>query len=251
MRFLTLLLLSVLFLLSGCGKTTADKITQIKVASGAEQCLLPGGKLSTPLRVSVTGESKKNLFGKSSRLPVQGAVITFKSPDNAKVRIKPVTVTSDIGGIAEADLIFPECTGEQLVEIIPHGTENQKIVARIFSGIEITGKDAEYFTGNISHEPIRVRLTRNGKGISGIPVKFKLGNTVEGTEKTAQILTPEAVTDSKGEAATFVRMGKKTGRVNIMTFSSTSRIFSKIVISNSIFPDSVIFGLSECRYCAG
>ena len=168
MRILSLLLLTALVLLSGCGKTTADKITQIKVASGAEQCLLPGGKLSAPLRISVTGPGEKNLFGKTSSLPVQGAKITFKSPDDAKVKFKPVTVVSDIGGIAEADLIFPEYTGEQPIEIIPRGAENQKITVRVFSGIEITGRDAEYFTGSVSSDPVKVRITRNGKGIADV-----------------------------------------------------------------------------------
>ena len=216
MRIFSLLLLTALVLLSGCGKTTADKITQVKAASGAEQCLLPGGKLSASLRISVSGQGKKNIFGKSSLLPVQGAELTFKSPDDAKVKIKPVTVLSDIGGIAEADLTFPECTGEQQIEIIPRGAEDQKITVRVFSGIEITGRDAEYFTGSVSNDPVKVRITRNGKALAGVPVKFKLGNTVEGTEKTARILTPDAVTDSKGEAATFVRMGKKTGTYNIL-----------------------------------
>ncbi|MBE6384733.1 MAG: Na/Pi cotransporter family protein [Lentisphaerae bacterium] len=216
MRYFYFLLLMLLIFVSGCGKNSADKISQVKIVGGNEQCLQPDGKMSVPLRVHITGQSPRNLFGKSSLLPVPGTKVLFKSPDSAKIKITPVTAVADAGGMAEAKLTFPETIGEQLIEIVPLGAEEHKLTTRVFSGLEISGANAEYFTGSTSDAPLVVKITRHGKGVPGIPVRFRFANTVEGVEPTAQIMTPQAVTDSKGIASTFVKMGKKTGCYNIL-----------------------------------
>ena len=217
MRYVTLLFIASLLLISGCGKNSAEKVTQVNVASGGEQCLNSDGKMSMPLRVHVGGQSAKNIFGKSSVLPVPGTKVLFQSPDKASSKIPPATVVTDAGGIAEVRLEFPKgLIGEQQIEVIPQGAEEHKRIVRVFSGIEILGSGTEHFTGRTTDEPVAVKITRNGKGVEGVPVRFSFGNTVEGVNTTAAILSPEVVTDSKGVASTFVKLGKKTGCYNIL-----------------------------------
>ena len=150
MRLIFALLFMSLLLIAGCGKNSVSKISKLTVASGSEQCLAPGGKMEKPLRIHVTGESAKNIFGKSSALPVAGARITARSPEGVKNKIAPVSVLSDAGGIAEFHLTFPDDTGEQTIEIYPEGAEDKKLTARFFSGIEISGSGEEYFTNSTS-----------------------------------------------------------------------------------------------------
>ena len=215
MRCLLLCLFTSLLIVSGCGKNTPGKVSKIEVVGGAGQCLSDNRAKTLPLRVLATGQSAKNIFGKSASQPVSGVKMLFRSPADAPVRITPVTAETDVAGIAEAALQFPAFAGEQIIEIVPDGDESKKITAKIYTGIEITGAGKEYFTGNTSDEPLSVKITRNGKGVEGIPVKFTFGNTVEGTDLSAQILTPEAVTDKNGVASTFVKLGSKTGCYNI------------------------------------
>ena len=216
MRLIFVLLFMSLLLISGCGESNVSKIAKVTIASGSEQCLAPGGKMEQPLRIHVTGASAKNIFGKSTSLPVAGAKVWVKSPDGAKDKIVPVSVRTDAGGIAEFRLTFPDSTGEQTVEIYPEGAEDKKLTARFFSGIEISGSGEEYFTNATSEQPVSIKITRRGKGIAGVPVRFRFGKTVEGVERKALILTPDVVTDSKGVASTFVKLGKKTGSYNIL-----------------------------------
>ena len=216
MQHLFLFLFSLLLLIAGCTKSTAEKLNRLQLIGGNAQCLAAGAKMETPLRIQASGEGSKNLFGKAQVLPVQGVKLLLRSPVGSPVKIQPVTVVSDIGGVAEALLPLPSYTGEQFIEIIPDGDESKKITAKFYTGIEISGAGKEYFTGNTSDEPVSVKITRNGRGVAGIPVNFKFGNTVEGLKNSAQIITPDAVTDKNGVASTFVRLGKKTGAYNIL-----------------------------------
>ena len=216
MRHLFFLLFFTLLLISGCGKNTADKLAEVKITGGNNQCLASNSKMETPLRIQVNGNSGKNIFGKSSSLPAPGIKLLLRSPAEAAVKIKPVTVVSDEAGCAEALLELPPHTGEQIIEIVPEGDERKMITAKIYTGIEISGAGKEYFTSSTSDEPLTVKITRNGRGVAGIPVNFKFGNTVEGLKNSAQIITPDAVTDKNGVASTFVRLGKKTGAYNIL-----------------------------------
>ena len=211
-----ILLFSLLLLISGCGKNTADKVTQLKVTGGDAQCLAAGEKMTSPLRIQVSGKSSKNLFGKDRLLPVEGVKLLLRSPADSPVKIQPVTVVSDAGGAAEAILPLPSYTGEQIIEIIPEGDESKKITAKICTGITVSGSGKEYFTKDISDEPISVKITKNGRGVAGVSVKFKFSNTVEGVDNTALIITPNAVTDKNGVASTHVKLGKKTGAYNIL-----------------------------------
>ncbi|MBO5790862.1 MAG: hypothetical protein J6S54_00140, partial [Lentisphaeria bacterium] len=129
-----ILLFSLLLLISGCGKNTADKVTQLKVTGGDAQCLAAGEKMTSPLRIQVSGKSSKNLFGKDRLLPVEGVKLLLRSPADSPVKIQPVTVVSDAGGAAEAILPLPSYTGEQIIEIIPEGDESKKITAKICTG---------------------------------------------------------------------------------------------------------------------
>ena len=219
-----------MLLVSGCGKSTAEKFTDIKISSGDKQYLPSGGLLPSPLRVHISGKGPNNLFGKSQVLPYEGCKVFFRSPADAPVKIKPVTALSDAGGIAEAALELPRHTGVQTVEIIPDGDESRKITAKFFTGIEISGGGREYFTGNISEDPLTIRITRNGKAVAGVPVKFKFGNTVEGIDTRAQILTPEVITDKNGIASTFIKVGKKTGAYNILISAQDTK--NEIVFSD-------------------
>lgn len=220
MRFFLLFLFSSLLLLSGCGKGTADKFDKLKISTGGDQCLPSGTKKAKPLRIQVSGQSRKNIFGKSSSLPVEGVKVLFRSPAGTVSPIKPVTAVSDISGIAEASLELADLTGEQIIEIVPAGNEQKKITAKFYTGIKISGAGREYFTNSTSDEPLCVKITRDGKGVPGVTVKFKFSSTVEGNEQHAQILTPEAVTDKQGIASTFVKLGKKTGCYNILISAS-------------------------------
>ena len=216
MRHLFFLLFFTSLLISGCGKNTADKLAEVKITGGNNQCLASNSKMETPLRLKVNGMGPKNLFGKSSALPVPGVKLLLRSPAGASVKIKPVTIVADEVGVAEALLELPPYTGEQIIEIVPDGNEKKMISAKLYTGIEITGAGKEYFTNSTSDEPLTVKITANGKGVPGVPVRFKFGNTVEGVENTAQIMTPEAVTDKNGIASTYIRLGKKTGAYNIL-----------------------------------
>ena len=213
--FLICLFASLLFV-SGCGKNTSVEVNKLEVVSGGGQCLADKHSKTLPLRVLATGKSAKNILGKSTTVPVSGVKILFRSPEKSLFKITPVTVETDVAGIAEAALKFPSTPGEQIIEIIPGGDESRKTTTKVYTGIGISGGGREYFTGNTTEEPLSVKITHNGKGVPGIPVRFKFGNTVEGTAHSAQILSPEVVTDKNGVASTFVKLGKKTGCYNIL-----------------------------------
>ncbi|MBR2372696.1 MAG: Na/Pi symporter, partial [Lentisphaeria bacterium] len=213
-------LTAVLLLLAGCGKNNASKVSDVKILGGNNQCVAAGKKLAEPLRIQLSGEGPKNIFGKKTSLPVAGAKVLFRLPSGAG-KIKEITAITDPGGVAEAEITAPDNIGEHTVEIIPENNKNLKVAARLFSGIQISGGNREYIAGHTSEEPIKVRIAENGRGIAGVKVRFSMGSTVEGVSSSAVILSPEVITNASGEAETFVKLGKKTGNYQLTVTAVT------------------------------
>ena len=226
---LFLIILAGISLLTGfgCGKESAAQVTEVKITSGAGQCVPSGGKTPDPVQIRLLGKGPRRFTGNSPLLPVPGIRVCFRSPAGARVKIPEVTAVSDAGGIVQAVLEAPRHPGEHLVEIIPEGFEERKKTIKLYSGIRVAGTRREYLAGHTSEEPVTVTVTRGGKGVAGVPVYFSFGRTVEGTETTARILTPEAVTDERGKAFTFIRAGEKTGvyQLNIDVVSPEHDIY--------------------------
>ena len=228
MRLLLITLAGILLLSgAGCGRESAVRVTEVKISSGAGQCVPSGGKTPEPVQIRLLGKGPRRFTGSSPLLPVPGVKVRFRSPAGARVKIPEVTAVSDPGGVVQAVLEAPGVPGEHLVEILPEGFEERKKTIKLFSGIRVTGTRREYLAGHTSEEPVTVTISRGGKGVKGVPVYFSFGRTVEGTETTARIFTPEAVTDDSGKAFTFIRAGEKTGvyQLNIDVVSPEHDIY--------------------------
>ena len=86
---LLLIILAGISLLSGfgCGKESAAQVTEVKITSGAGQCVPSGGKIPEPVRIRLLGKGPRRFTGSSPLLPVPGVKVSFRSPAGAKVNV--------------------------------------------------------------------------------------------------------------------------------------------------------------------
>ncbi len=209
--FLVALAFFILPFLGGCSEERERTVDQVKVLQGADQCALPGKEFSKTLRLELLGPRVPGMLGgKGSRAPVSGVRVQFVPLEGSDLVVTPAVLESDPGGMVQVKITAGKSSGDQFLKIIPEGFEEKAVTVRLVSGMEITGADGEYRTGSDGNK-VAVRLVRNEAPAEGVPVRFRMLATAEGAATTANIETPQALTDAEGVAETAVRLGGKSG----------------------------------------
>ena len=201
------------FLLCGCSEAPQNA-AEIKIVSGAEQRVLPGEVYAAPVRIQVLGKVQ-NWMGWEKLQPCPNVKVRFVPSAGSDLKIDPAEAVSDAGGEISVRVTAGKLTGDQYFYAIPEGASAEKAVVRMISGVVISGINSETAAGNVAHAPVSVKLVRDGKPLSDVPVRFDLRSSSEGASSTAEILTPAAITNQDGVASTLVKVGKKTGIYNV------------------------------------
>ena len=203
------LLLLVLFAAAGCSENPAQPCS-VQILSGSEQRAFCGEKFAQPVRAVILGEIK-NLLGKTKQVPCPDMEVKFVPAPGSDIKVEPATAVSDAGGEVSVTVYAGKRSGDQFLQIIPTGKKSKTAQVRLISGLNITGNDSETAAGQIASDPISVRIIKDGKPVSGVPVRFDLRATSEGAKTTAKLLSPSVKTDKDGVAATEIKVGEKTG----------------------------------------
>ena len=198
-----------LCLLTGCSESPAEP-RSVKITSGAEQRAFCGEKFKLPVRATVMGEVK-SLLGKRNHVPCPKVAVRFIPSPGSDIRVEPEYAISDDGGEVSTTVYAGKTNGDQFLQIVPVNKNAKPATLRLVSGIGITGDNSETIAGETTDKPVAVKILRDGKPVSGIPVRFDLRSSSEGVKSSASILTPSAVTDKEGVASTKVKLGSKTG----------------------------------------
>lgn len=189
--------------LTGCSEEQ-PRLVGLRVVSGADQCTVDAeGRFPLPLVIEARG-------GRGGKRVMPGVGIVFVAEPGSKLRFDPAAGVTDAGGVLSTRLVAG-ATGDQFFTVSVPGHPEQTLRLRVVNGMEVRGDHAEAVAGSRLKAPISVRLVRNGRGVSGIPVRFGMRSTVEGAETTARVATPYSLTDADGVAATEVTLGKATG----------------------------------------
>lgn len=230
------LALAVLVFMAGCGKKEKVQIDKVHIFQGAEQCALPGKPFAKPLYVELTGKPEKGwLGGNAGRPPVEGSKILFQVQDGSDLLLSEQEGVTDAGGLVRINITAGKRIGDQYLRVIPAEAPDRAITVRFITGVEIRGAGQEYHAGEVIPEPLVVKLVgEEGRPAAGVPVYFKIASAPS-PKDTGVLTRASAVTDSDGEARTYLRLGKKTGRYNInieIADTGNSKFFTRgIVIS--------------------
>ena len=200
--FPALLLFSCLSL-TGCSEKEAT-LTELRAAQGADQCTTaPDGSFPLPLRIEARGG-----FGGTDTIP--NIRLHLSPKPGSQLTFDPASGVTDGGG-SFSTRITASGSGDQFFTVSAEGYPEHTLTLRVINGMEIRGDNSEAVAGSCLPHPIAVRLIRNGKPLSGVPVRFEMRSTAEGAETTAQVFTPLCPTDENGVASTRVQLGEATG----------------------------------------
>jgi len=189
---------------SGCSDEAAEKTT-LRAVSGADQCAAaPTGEFRDPVRVEV----------RRGKRTVPGVRVEFVPEPGSKLEFSPSAATTDGGGMVETR-VRAGATGDQFFVARISGRPETALRLRVVSGVELSGDTGEGLTGKKLKAPLAVRLVRDGRGVSGVPVRFAVRATAEGAETSARLDPAECVTDENGVAATEVTLGKASGSYHV------------------------------------
>ena len=204
-----ILLTVMLGICTGCSKTPS-KPCSVKVTSGNNQLAFGGEEFKLPVRATIYGEVK-NLLGQKKHVPCPGVKVHFSPLENSDIIVTPQTAVADEAGEVTVNVRAGKKSGDHFLLIKPEGKFSKTATVRFSTGVKIAGSNSETIAGEVADKPIAVKIIRDGKPVSGVPVRFELRATAEGTKSTAQILSPSVKTDNDGVAATEIKVGEKTG----------------------------------------
>ena len=213
MRHLLWASLLVLPLAGGCSRQDGLGPEIVRIKSGDQQGANPGTALNKPLVVEVLGPRRRGLLGgRGARAPVQGCKVKFRvlPPMHGKCRLSGSETVTDCGGLASTTLsvgnVFGDCYVEASIENI-HG-ESKSVIFRAISGVTFSNAWLEGPAGGRVDEPISLTVfDANGQPAQNVPVYFR----IEGESQGAKVKPSCVFTDRRGEAATHVTLGGKTG----------------------------------------
>ena len=207
--FPALLLMCVLFLAAGCSESPAQPCS-VNIIAGNEQRAFSGEKFKFPIRATVFGEVKSLLGGKK-HVPCAKAKVRFIPAPGSDIVIESVSDVSDDGGEVSAVVRAGNKSGDQYLIIQPEGKNAKTATVRLITGVGIAGDNSETIAGDVADKPLAVKVMKQGKPVSGVPVRFELRASSEGIKSTAKILSPMEETNKDGVATTNIQVGKKTG----------------------------------------
>ena len=198
---------------AGCSEAPREPHS-VKIIAGAEQCAFAGEDFPVPVRILVLSEVK-TLTGGKKLVPCPGAAVKFCPLPGSDISVSPDKGMTDAGGELSVRVKAGKTSGDHYLQIVPAGRKVRPATVRFVIGVGITGGSSETVSGEVADTPLAVKIVRDGHPVPGVPVKFGIRATSEGTSTTAQVLTPSAVTDKEGVASTEVKVGKKTGTYRV------------------------------------
>lgn len=207
--FPALMILCSLLICAGCSDAPARPCS-VNVTAGNEQRSFAGEKFTYPIRATVLGEVK-NLIGHKKHVPCPKVKVKIFPAPGSDLEIVSVSDVSDDGGEVSAIVRAGKSSGDQYLIIQPENPNAKPAKVRLITGLGITGDNSETIAGDIADKPIAVKVMKQGKPVSGVPVRFELRATSEGIKSSAKILSPSVETDKDGVASTQIKVGKKTG----------------------------------------
>ena len=207
--FPALLLVCVLILCAGCSDSPAQPCS-VNVTAGSEQLAFAGKKFEYPIRATILGEVK-NLMGHKKHVPCPKVKVKIFPAPGSDIEIVSVSDVSDDGGEVSAIVRAGKSSGDQYLIIQPEARNAKPAKVRLITGLGITGDNSETIAGDVADNPLAVKVMKQGKPVSGVPVRFELRATSEGVKSSAKILSPSVETDKDGVASTRIKVGKKTG----------------------------------------
>lgn len=211
-----LVLFSLAVLLTGCGGREKTEIDRIRVFQGAEQCALPGRAFEKPLYIELSGKPEKGwLGGNAGRPPVEGSKVLFQVQEDSDLILSQTEGVTDAGGLVQVHITAGSRIGDQYLRVIPADAPGKAITVRFVTGVEIRGGGQECRAGSVIPEPLTVKLVGpDGAPAAGIPVYFKIASAPS-AQDGGMLTRTSVVTDSDGEARTYLRLGGQTGRYGI------------------------------------
>ncbi len=209
-------LLSLLFLLAGCGEKSATIVKSIKIRN-ANQYAPPNTECRKEIVIELLGPKSKGFsIGKSSQSPVANIKVNFEVLHGSELTVISENPVSNQGGTLTVRIKTGSKIGDQYFKIIPEGFPDASKTVRIISGISVSGANQETFTGNELDEPIALTVYgKDGKPASKVPVYFRIGSSPENKQKI-KLEKSKVLTNNEGVAETTCRIGTATGTYKIM-----------------------------------
>ena len=245
--FPALIMMFILTLCAGCSDTPIQPCS-VTVTAGNEQRAFAGEKFTFPIRATILGEVK-NLTGHRKHVPCPKVKVKIYPAPGSDLEVLSVSDVSDDGGEVSAVVRAGKTSGDQYLIIQPEGKNTKPAKVRLITGLGITGDNSETIAGDVADKPISVKVTKQGKPVSGVPVRFELRATSEGIKSSAKILSPSVETDKDGIASTQIRVGKKPASIKSALKSRVQKKASITAVSTSMFSDST-FCLSSSAFWA-
>jgi Na/Pi-cotransporter len=202
-----LLLFFLLLLFSGCSGEKAKRV-ELRALSGADQCAANAdGSFDSPVRIEVRYGGR----------PAAGIRVEFAAEPGSRLEFTPSAATSDAGGMV-AVKVRAGATGDQFFTARAAGAPEAKLRLRVVNGVELKGDAGEGLAGKKLKPPLSVRLVREGRGVSGVPVRFTVRPGPAHGHRAAvpaKVEPAECVTDARGVAKAAVTLGKDSGSCRI------------------------------------
>ena len=200
---LTLVIFSALWF-SGCSDEPEGRIV-LRAVSGADQYAAnPDGSFPAPLVIEAR---------RGGRV-CPGVRIECAAIPGSHLACAPASGETDAGG-RFAVRIVAGAAGDQFLTVRAPDHSESELRLRVANGVELDGDGSEAQAGKALARPVSVRLVKDGRGVPGVPVCFRIRSSVEGVESSAVVETPRQLTDARGAAATRVTLGRTTGRYRL------------------------------------
>ena len=194
---------AMLVMCSGCDErnTVPDRLAVVR---GADQYSIDG-RFPDEVRVEA----------RRGKVPVPGVKLVFAAEPGSPLEFSPAAGTTDGGGAVAVRAVAHK-SGDQFFTVsAPDYPACAPLRLRLAAGMELLPGVRETVAGGKLPAPVTIRLVRDGRGVPGIPVRFNMRATAEGSATTARIGTPHTLTDATGTASTEVRLGRETGIYNL------------------------------------
>ncbi len=207
--------LSSLLLFSGCSEYKEDKVAEVKVLSGDNQCCAPGGS-GREVVCEFLGPVKPGLLGgKGSASPAPGIKVRFEPLYDSDIQILDWSEESDAGGKVKFSFKTGAHMGDNYVKVVPVGFESAAKSIRIVNGVLVEGGKQEVYANHYLNDPLRVHVFNpDGSPAEGVRVYFSF-TSFPGEKNTAKCKSL-VVTGKDGVAENDVKLGEKTGKYKVL-----------------------------------